>query len=467
MPDSAGSHAPDQHVRVFLSHSHDHADVADGMKELLEVRGPNDITVFTSRSIEAGEKWLPRIKQEIADADLLIFLYADPSLMLRWCFLEIGLFIDPKDMQKKQVLCFYPESESPPDQLKDIQGIPTTERKVKEFLVRIFKEDAYVGRTQPINPRIDEDKLADQLLEILRPPAKKPHYPNRRVVLELNTPEEVLYLKENNRLPDQAVIKRDAIHALDTIFALGDRDPAWTWGEIRERAKQRGTTAWIDELGQACAEAATYGTNIKLYKTIRAFAGAKLFRPTLYKVDIFDERKAHFHILFTEERLPGANDRTGRMDLLARMVHMAYRFRTEVIKPYLEDAHAPLFTGAQDPEMFCQRLRGAYELIVADSSEQGLTSEDVLTLPFNRKEAADQVKSILADWRTDIHGSLLTALDGEDLSAIMAQLNKLADAHYAFMEVCSRRLHELAVEDREHFQERQTPQTPAPALAHV
>jgi len=465
MPDTSDGHVADQDVRIFLSHNHDHADVADSIKKVLEQLGPKDITVFTSRSIDSGEQWFSRIKDEIAKADLLIFLYADPSLMLRWCFLEIGLFINPNDIDDKRVLYFYPESENPPDQLKDIQGIRTTKDAIKSFLVKVFKEDAYVGRTEPINPKVDEDELADQLLDILRPPAKKPHYPNRSVILELNTPEDVVYLKENNCLPDQTLIKLGARDALDTIFALGDRDPPWTWGEIRDRAKQRGTTDWVGELGEACAEAVGRGTDIKLYKTVRSFKGAKLFRPSLYKVDIFDERKAHFHVLFTEERLPGANDRKGRMDILANMVHMAYRFRTEVVKPYLEESPLPKDDKPQECEMFCQRLREAYALIVSDSDEHGLTSEDVLTLPFNSKEDIDQLKAVLADWRTNIHASLMTALDNKDLLAVTEELNKLARSHYAFMELCSRRLHELAIEDRGYFQEDRTQQTSAPTAA--
>ena len=75
-------------IRVFVSHSAADAVLARQVRTLLSRRGNS--RVFITDEVSAGEKWEARLRNELAEADIVIALLTPASVDSNWLLMEMG-----------------------------------------------------------------------------------------------------------------------------------------------------------------------------------------------------------------------------------------------------------------------------------------------------------------------------------------------------------------------------------------
>jgi len=78
---------------IFISHVHEDADLAVALKDLIEDAFTGEFTVFVSsdrRSLDIGEDWLPKIKDNLQKASDFIIILSPHSLGRPWVNFEAG-----------------------------------------------------------------------------------------------------------------------------------------------------------------------------------------------------------------------------------------------------------------------------------------------------------------------------------------------------------------------------------------
>lgn len=80
-------------MKVFISHITEEACVALVLKEYIEARFLDQISVFASSNVydlTPGDKWLRKIETAIKEADLMLIIYSPASLTRPWINFEAG-----------------------------------------------------------------------------------------------------------------------------------------------------------------------------------------------------------------------------------------------------------------------------------------------------------------------------------------------------------------------------------------
>lgn len=358
------------------------------------------------------------------------------------------MFMDPERTDERCILCFHPNGVDPPDQLHQVQTVPAARENVFNCLKQLFGGDAFVGRKTPIARALSENEqrlneLTDQIIEWIGPEGVHIWCPQRSMTISLTDPEQVTALIERRELPDDADLDIDPWTAGD-VFGLAPYR-GMTWHKLIEQTAERGSTAWVRDLGRACAEAAKKRASVRVQSTLRAVGGSKLYRPTLARVYDYRGRGIRFFVLFTEELRPGRPIGEGRLAGVYRRIRIGYRFRQEVIYPFRgKMAHLAERHGGDEA---CRRLAESIQLIQEEAEEEGLLNDDTLVEPFEDAELRRTMVALLSRWRTEIEPALRQALVTHDLDAIEDQLAALQDVHLQFMALCGRRFAELSEDD--------------------
>jgi len=85
---SHARHPKPQPVKVFISHSNVDMVFARHVRNLL-VRRVN-AQVFTTEDLSAGEKWEPKLRNELSSTDVVVTLLTPTSVDSSWVLHEIG-----------------------------------------------------------------------------------------------------------------------------------------------------------------------------------------------------------------------------------------------------------------------------------------------------------------------------------------------------------------------------------------
>jgi hypothetical protein len=75
-------------IRVFLSHAQADSELARKLGRLLAERA--GAQVFLAESLSAGEDWLARMRDELAEADAVVVLLTPKAVRSSWVLHEIG-----------------------------------------------------------------------------------------------------------------------------------------------------------------------------------------------------------------------------------------------------------------------------------------------------------------------------------------------------------------------------------------
>jgi len=278
---------------VFISHKQEDHALAVVVKDAIEGLNPKRIKCFVSGvDITAGRDWRREIRSVLARSHILVLLFTAPSKNWDWCLFETGLYTRFDRTEIHSVVCLFSLGETPPSPLTDLQGVPATTDKVRDFLEALCRRTWDVSddwRTGALAPDIAKKSVKDAAQKIAaafcRSGSASMYYPCHRIVLSLSEDDDITQgIPESARVtvgPDGT--SGYTMSLFDFAGEAGDR----TWGDLL-RAVHGTEAAWRRELDSHFLRA----LDEQLFSPIesRMRCGGKsrgqerIYRPILYSI---------------------------------------------------------------------------------------------------------------------------------------------------------------------------------------
>jgi hypothetical protein len=441
-------------LNIFISHKHEYEPAARAIKSTLSKWGAKNVKVFISEEIPPGEDWFKWIQDRLAESNILLLLFTEPTLSWDWCLYEAGLFqhIDGTDFRR--VICLHSPQTDPPRPLKHLQAVRAEPEKVKEFLKTLYGATTLTGQSAPINPAVaeDDEELAAEAQKICRyfgPIGKRKTHFNKFLRLRVRNPAAL----GPASIPDEAAVESNATSL--EIFGLAEG--IWRWRDLVEaQARRSGDARWLDELVAAIHLA----SQNRLFMPIQAkyCAGrGEAYRPVLMRADAEADGSMTFHVLFVDEVAGSVDELPLPLATMLTALWMGTRFRFEVIERCL-DALRKARAGDDVPA--CEAVKRAMLNIEKESQSRGAElSRESLTALFADAGERAEIGSLYERWYP-IRKAMFDAMERHSVGDVERQILALRRLNARFMALASARLHELMVEHT-----RADPEEPLRAVA--
>jgi hypothetical protein len=162
-------------LNIFLSHKHEDAETARGIKSCLtRLTEDGKLNVFLSEEIVAGDEWFAWIRRQLGASNLLLLLFTDKTMTWDWCLYEAGLFQDldaDTDTDRRRVVCLS-GVEQIPSPLKHLQAVDASRKSVKKFLSDLYLGTELTGFASPLSPWLPLapekiDKAAEDISQLM------------------------------------------------------------------------------------------------------------------------------------------------------------------------------------------------------------------------------------------------------------------------------------------------------------
>lgn len=388
-----------------------------------------------------GEKWNQHIRTCIANADWLILLLPDPGDDWDWCLFETGAFYGQMVSSKvEKLICLHHEMQSPPDQIKEFQAVPSNFESVFGFLKQVYlKPHPIPGLSKPIMAAEAKDILKDaarRIVKTIQPPQmiERRHY-DEYILLKVRNPGSI---DSPEDLKGAEIL--EISNQVMTIFGRNERPKTW-YDLVKNVAESGGDTRWLIELSSAIREAGNGNLFVPVQATFQAHGGGKVYQPLLHAADIQISNGDFeaFHVILVEEvgAVESANIPKALL-VLVTSLRLAFRFRWEIIEAYCRDD----LTKAELP-----RLLDELKRLNAEAHSRGLIDSGQLIEGFEGDDRAN-LEEMLAFWAelmtSEEDGKLDVALRKGDLKTVRSLLIRLGALNKQFLQFASYRFAELA-----------------------
>jgi hypothetical protein len=430
-----------EQVNIFISHKHEDEHTAfrirDVLKSLDDHKFPR-MNFFLSEEILGGDDWYRWVKERLVETNLLLLLFTDSTRSWDWCLYEAGLFDRLDDAHARRIICLHSRSTEPPKPLKHLQAFSAEPRRVHMFLEQLFIGTELLGVTTPLARWLENvpeklEAVAEEIsLLIDRVPVETKYF-NKYLFIEVQDPESLT----GDHIPPDAPVK-----ASEKTLAIFDKQPGeWTWKDIEEKARLNEDQRWLDELARAIHTAAKGDITNPIHAVFHSLGDARTFSPILYRSDRMANGSITFKVLLYEDVSWQLDDVPGPMRSLATSLLMATRFKYELIEKYrdkLANGHNPASL-----ERYCTEIRQVVMQIEGEAASRGLLERFNLVESFKSAER-DEVDGMYGTWY-EVRERLMGAVGAKDREAIQRALAELAELNARYLELASRRYHEVIV----------------------
>lgn len=451
-----------EHVRVFVSHKSDDFPLADGLRSLI-VKSSSGVRVFLSeKGICAGEEWDRKIRRELAQSDLLILLYTDPSKQWDWPLFEAGLYTPlavGEEAKRKPIVCMHLGKQAPPP-LRDVESI----RIVPQTLPRDANDSAVsnvLRQNRPLlnrflRPAFLTGKLTGEPWNEDLGPADL-----SRMVLFLaglfgrsaavrRTPFAPRFVFE---YPPDVAVRADRIPAEVTVRAqdgdlslFGLAGTAISWEELATalEAEEVGTE-WAQMLARFMSGAARDRLPRGPIQACLRNPEGKIFRPALDSMERSSDGRNAFFVLFGEQPAPEFWGGPGDAGMVFNVLRLTNRFRDEVLDPCLSRIRRD--PNAEVCRRACGQLRERIRLIEEEGERAGLTNAEAFLAAFGDRQLIAEIGRITREWE-----AFRERIFGEQTippAELRHGLEKMLDLNGRFRLLAARRYAELVERGRE------------------
>lgn len=445
-------------TRLFVSHISEEAEVAALLKSMLEEDFLGLPRLFTSSdviSIGAGEDWLESIQSAIDGAAAVMVLCSRASVQRPWVQFEIGaawikgVTIIPICHSGLRLVDL-------PMPLSRLQGIELSTEKGLRQLHRAVAD----ALQTPHVPLLGD--LAARLQRIAAVEARFRRNPlqqfERYIDILIRPPGRL----DRPVIPDDASIESnpDSLE-LFGLMAAGRHQ----WKDIVAAAREIADRRWLDQL-QHCVHLAS---NDRTFRPLQAIYHSRngSYQPQLSKMESLADGTTRFHVHLVETVVAPLFEVQNDFGLLATLLRLGLRFRYEVIErsqrllravPQRRPGGAPL-----DVADLLAPLRLAVETIENDALSRGAENIDRAAMVELFDDAADQdaIGAVQDDWDA-ARSALFRDAPPLTFDEAVAVLQRMRDINCAFMELGTRRFHEM-VRDRWRRQPARAPALATPA----
>ena len=206
-------------LNIFISHKDEYETAARTIKGILSRLGGNSVKCFISEEIPAGDDWYQWIGDRLAESNVLLLLFTEPSASWDWCLYEAGLFQSIGGNDFRRVICLHSPQSEPPRPLKHLQAVATDADKVKQFLKDLFGGTALTGHAAPINEYFAQDndavtREAFAICSVFNPVSRRKVHFNKFIELHVERPKEITAAA----IPGDATVRSDAVSL--SVFGL-------------------------------------------------------------------------------------------------------------------------------------------------------------------------------------------------------------------------------------------------------
>jgi hypothetical protein len=294
---------------IFLSHKKCDEKIAKELRSILRKPcGKLDIKLM--EEIPKGEDWRQWIKANLAEADMLLLLYTDPTLDWNWCLFEAGIFTGSNLAALKRVVCVHDgKSIDLPDQINHLQGVVATEEDVTGFLRSLYVNTVKDWHFhEALAEQVIENKeealndLAKRVVALLRrdPIERKPYGEQ----ISIKIPREALAQNAGPaRILDNALVSGDGLRKLFSLDETVDHP----WSKLAKKLQLDGAgqyhRPWVDGLARAVQAAIDkeYPSTITACYHIPDDANQFDYRPCLHEAVWERDGTIRFSVLFSKE----------------------------------------------------------------------------------------------------------------------------------------------------------------------
>jgi hypothetical protein len=425
-------------VKIFISHKKIDADAATAIQKSLERLGTRDrLTVFVSEHITGGTDWFKWIKESLAESNLLFLLYTDRTEDWDWCMYEAGLFTDLSGSDTRKVVCIQ-STDDRPEPLKHLQAVKAQSDDLIPFLEELYLKTELLNLDQPLSPwlkdRRDEfEQEAAKIANALMRRKVETHRFGLHMFIHVSNPVDIV----ENKIPSNALVTSDQ----SFVWSLFDKEPgSWHWGDLETEARKNKDQMWLSELARAIFRAKQKKKVKQIQASFRSLAENKSYRPVLYRADTLADGSIRFKVLFYEDISWQFMNVPDSIETLVTALVMATRFRYEVLRPYLERLKILIDPGAI--AQTCQEAIDQIGIIEQESENRGLLNESRLLAVFDNESDRETILDMYRDWYV-IRSELFADIDGQQCDNVPRHLQLLSELNRRFLDIGTRRLHEL------------------------
>lgn len=437
-----GNNSSDK-VNVFISHKHEDEHAARSIKKILERYSASRLNCFISEEIPAGRNWYDWIKERLVESNMLLLLFTETDKEWDWCLYEAGLFTRLEGEDFRRVICLLPPNIEPPKPLKHLQAVVTQPDKLAQFLVDLFGTTTLTGMEDPINTAFahdpeEIDRATKDICGLFGPKKVVKHHYNRYVKIHVR---DRRIIQNEKRIPDDAVVESNP-RSLE-IFGLSEG--SWTWRDLENKAREQKDTRWLDQLHDAVFHTGKGEIVVKqVQATFQGLYGGHLYRPILYRGDDASDGSMVFHILFIKEVCGQMVEVPTPINIIQTILVVGTRFRYEVINKGLGLINKS--DPGTTPEGICNQVREATWNIEKEAESRGtILMPETVAMVFDNVQDKNEIRSMFQSW-IDIRRTLFEAIKNCDIQMIQQQLDLLLKLNNRFMDMGSRRHHELVLE---------------------
>ena len=426
-------------VGIFVSHKGPDREAARTIKQVLEDEDPR-IDVFVFEGTPAGDEWEVWIRDRLRASCILLLLYTDPTREWDWCLYETGLFtpLEEAEGTRRRVICLYRETK--PDPLRALQSIQANEADLREnFLVPLFRETPeFLGIEPALNPRKSDDALARM---------------SQRIIDAINFRDmDRSYLCTILRVtldadlePGQALSPDTRVESLSGplwVFRM-DRD-SLTWEDVEAVAcvsPMKGTS-WVEELRHGLEEVFRGNLPEVMTSTFRRINSGTIYAPLIFRVDKVNGRVRRAYVaLFPVLRpeLVRGPDIIGDVFML---VHIANRFRYELVEPYLKSLK---YSPDLDMRKETRKVRESMSVILEEADRHQMLDVGNVDRFFPEETDREAIRGMNEEWEALLmrFHELPAEPRREELVGLLEPLRGL---NTRFLKIATRRYQELVCE---------------------
>ncbi|MCP3964091.1 MAG: hypothetical protein GY719_40190 [bacterium] len=295
---------------------------------------------FDAAKIEPGAKWRETIRTELSQANIFFLVLTNPAMNdFDWPLYEAGLFESLAEEDRRRIVCIYDADsmKGPPDQLRDLQGVPATKAKILELLLKVFHDKEFSLTKESLNEELTEDDLRGIATEIAADVSgvasdREIHRAHGNPYIRLQIPAGV------RSLGPEIKVESDQV-SLKSLFEVSDTTS--TWGEVVKEIPLKKdpdgfNLRWVEQL-----EAAVSAIRSKESKrapkqlTCKYLArDGRLYRPEIEIYRTFANKRLTVDVSFSEQIQDSWLQDAKKEVALAAYLALASRIRHELIEPY-------------------------------------------------------------------------------------------------------------------------------------
>lgn len=437
----------DLQYRIFVSHKHENKQIANTIKETLESLSAKVDVYVSSQDIEFGSNWNNDLRKRLAQADMLLFLYTEPTATWDWCLYECGIFTPLLEGQEggrrkpRPIVCLHYERGQPPAPLAHLRPVRATPTEVHKFLRDLFSDNKITKWIEPLDDnykrrRKNYNHAAETISAALTPaPAGEELLVN---YMELRVASDAFdqdgKLANDDGIPPNTMIKSNSFTM--GLFGMTDRAPNgknWMWADLREDDLKPDEARCLDEVDIAFRELCTGRLLPPIKSVFRSRSNEKLYRPVFLRRDSAADGSSVFQLLLVEQ--PESRDANGAQhnpgeQAVLKMLEVGRHFHTKFVVEFFDDF---LKIGPNANDEVKEKLIEDITKMIKEAKEVFVFDKEFVVSQFDRDQR-EKVGKLYDSWQ-EIDERLLEAFREWNLTRIKDEMENLRQLNIESMGV--------------------------------